>query len=170
MRGEAWSDDDLRLLKKLWAAGETAETIARTLGDMSRSAVLGKVFRLRLPPGAAAKTSEERATERAKVRPVKGVPARRRGVTPGLPIEPGAERKGRTLFELTNDCCRWPYRRPGAEHYFFCAAAGADLESGVPYCPRHMKRAYLVPPPRVTAGRRAVLPPERRKRAGAPWR
>jgi hypothetical protein len=80
------------------------------------------------------------------------------------------ERQPRTLFELTNDCCRWPFRRPGTAHYFFCAAAGADLEAGLPYCPRHMKRAYLVPPPRVSENRRAVLPPPRRQRPAAPWR
>lgn len=73
-------------------------------------------------------------------------------------IEPPAKsaRQGKMLHELTNRCCRWPYKRPGTERYFFCGVEEADLEAGIPYCPRHMERAYLVPPPRgVQAQRKA---------------
>jgi GcrA cell cycle regulator len=55
MRGEAWNEEQVDLLKKLWAAGESAQAIAAKLGDMSRSAVLGKIFRLRLGPVASGK-------------------------------------------------------------------------------------------------------------------
>ena len=47
MRG-VWTRERIALLKKLWADGETAAAIAMRL-RMSKSAVLGKVFRLRLP-------------------------------------------------------------------------------------------------------------------------
>jgi hypothetical protein len=62
--------------------------------------------------------------------------------------------RGKSLFDLTNNCCRWPYRRPGAERYFFCGDPSADLEAGRPYCPEHMRRAYLVQPPLVVSPRR----------------
>jgi GcrA cell cycle regulator len=150
MRGE-WDDDQVELLKRLWAAGETAQAISAKLGDISRSAVLGKIFRLRLDPVKTGKTPNTPAA----APDTKASTARRRGgIAPEHSQNAKTERKGRTLFELTNDCCRWPYRRPGTEKYFFCSAAGADLEAGVPYCPRHMKRAYLVPPPRVVEMRR----------------
>jgi GcrA cell cycle regulator len=42
-----WADEKLSLLKKLWTEGKTAVAIAQRLG-VSKSAVLGKVFRLRL--------------------------------------------------------------------------------------------------------------------------
>ncbi len=48
-----WRDDDIDLLKRLWADGETAASIAEKLGGLSRSAVLGKIFRLRLGPNAS---------------------------------------------------------------------------------------------------------------------
>lgn len=145
MQREAWRDDDIALLRRLWAEGVTAQVIAERIGYVSRSAVLGKIFRLRLPPGGD--TAKAAAPPRAATA-ASAAPARRRPAAAA--IAPPAEktaRQGRTLFELTNDCCRWPYRRPGTERYFFCGAAGADLEGGVPYCARHMKRAYLVPPP-----------------------
>lgn len=155
MRGEAWSEEQIDLLKKLWAAGEPAQAIAAKLGDMSRSAVLGKVFRLRLKPVTAGQRKAAQATRPRS----SGTVARRRGIEPEPPAK--KDRKGKTLFELNNRCCRWPYRRPGAEHYFFCGIEEADLEAGVPYCPRHMKRAYLVPPPRIVAS------PRRTKTASA---
>jgi GcrA cell cycle regulator len=165
MRGEAWTDDQVQLLKTLWAAGETAEVIATRLGDISRSAVLGKVFRLRLPSG----TNAKKAKEQIAVAPANSAPVRRRrGIKPAQSAAPKAERKGRTLLELTNHACRWPYRRPGTEKYFFCGAEGADLEGNVPYCPRHMKRAYLVPPPRVVESHHRVWASANRKRASAP--
>jgi GcrA cell cycle regulator len=138
-----WRDDEIALLKRLWAQGETAARIAEQLGGISRSAVLGKIFRLRLgsgakkDPGKAPSKMTAKGSERQR-------PARRRGVVP----PPAAKgRYSKTLFDLTNRCCRWPFKRPGTDKYFFCGVEEADLENGIPYCARHMKRAYLVPPP-----------------------
>jgi hypothetical protein len=58
---------------------------------------------------------------------------------------PDAVSSHKTLFELTNNTCRWPHGRPGSRAFFFCGAAGADLERGIPYCEPHMRRAYTVP-------------------------
>ncbi len=138
-----WRDDEIALLKRLWAQGETAASIAEQLGGISRSAVLGKIFRLRLGPGAKKQPGKEQGKAVAKARER---PARRRGVEPSSP--PAAKgRYGKTLFELSNRCCRWPFKRPGTDKYFFCGVEEADLENGIPYCASHMKRAYLVPPP-----------------------
>jgi GcrA cell cycle regulator len=137
MRGETWRSEDIELLKRLWGEGVTADAIGRQLGGLSRSAVLGKIFRLRL--GGAGKPqagSGGKAPER-----------RHAGKAPAIVPPAKSRRQGKTLFELTNTCCRWPYKRPGGEKYFFCGVPEADLEAGIPYCPRHMKRAYLVPPP-----------------------
>jgi GcrA cell cycle regulator len=135
-----WRDDEIALLKRLWADGETAASIAEKLGGVSRSAVLGKIFRLRLGPNAG-KGQAGAATKASQ----RHQPARRRGVAPPPPVAKG--RYSKTLFDLTNRCCRWPFKRPGTDKYFFCGAEEADLENGIPYCARHMKRAYLVPPP-----------------------
>lgn len=162
MVGEPWRHDEIELLQRLWADGETAQAIAARLGNFSRSAVLGKIFRLRLsaakkPPAQARRSGEILARRRAgKVAQTE--PAKR-------------GRQGKTLHELTNTCCRWPYKRPGAERYFFCGVAEADLEAGIPYCARHMKRAYLVPPP--LAVRRpwtAIKPATAEQRHARDWR
>ncbi|HEX4041792.1 MAG TPA: GcrA family cell cycle regulator [Xanthobacteraceae bacterium] len=137
MGGEPWRQEDIDVLRGLWAEGETAAAIAVRLGGVSRSAVLGKIFRLRL--GAPAKPSDANAQT---------APQRRRASTVIAIVPPvKSVRQGKMLHELTNICCRWPYKRPGTEKYFFCGVPEADLEGGAPYCPRHMKRAYLVPPP-----------------------
>jgi GcrA cell cycle regulator len=139
MNGD-WRDEDIDLLKRLWADGETAARIAEKLGGLSRSAVLGKIFRLRLGPNAS-KGQGGAATKASR----RQQPARRRGGAPPPPAAKG--RYSKTLFDLTNRCCRWPFKRPGTDKYFFCGVEEADLENGIPYCARHMKRAYLVPPP-----------------------
>lgn len=165
MRGEPWRPEDIELLRRLWAGGDTAAAIGIMLGGLSRSAVLGKIFRLRL--GAAGKPAAASGAE---------APGRRRAGKPVMlpPVKPG--RQGKTLLDLTNTCCRWPFKRPGADKYFFCGVEEADLENGMPYCPRHMKRAYLVPPPLAvrksltTKQRATVKPGTAEERHARDWR
>jgi GcrA cell cycle regulator len=143
MRG-VWTRERIALLKQLWADGETAAAIAMRL-RMSKSAVLGKVFRLRLP-------SAPKATVAAARRDAATVGRRRRGRLPGkppvipvipdIPVAPVTV-SGKTLFELTNDSCRWPHGQPGTKAFHFCGAPGADLEGGRPYCEHHARRAYV---------------------------
>lgn len=139
MRGEPWTDDRVATLRRLWAAGETAAAIAVRLGGISRSAVMGKVFRLRLPPATA--FGARPADDRSEQFPT---PARRRRIKRARQPHNAAPilARHKSLLELTNETCRWPHGRPGTERFFFCGAAGANLERGRPYCPRHMRRAY----------------------------
>lgn len=161
MRTETWLDEDIALLQRLWADGETATVIARKLGGISRSAVLGKVFRLRLGAAGSGKTKDKATT--AKTARMDKSLQRRRGAEPE-PAPAAKERRARTLHELTNRCCRWPYKRPGTEKYFFCGVEEADLAAGIPYCARHMKRAYLIPPLAATPLRALKAPAVRRAR------
>jgi GcrA cell cycle regulator len=149
MHGGAWTKQRIELLKALWAEGRPAADIAAEL-RISPAAVLGKVFRLRLKPKRA--------------RGVAGSPQRRKrgrryAAKPAAPVAPAQApdktARGKTLFELTNDSCRWPIGRPGTPGFHFCGAAGADLESGRPYCERHAKRAYLKPRKRADRTARA---------------
>jgi GcrA cell cycle regulator len=140
MRG-VWTRERIALLKKLWADGETATAIAARL-RMSRSAVLGKVFRLRLRPAANATTAAAlRNTKILSRRHKSRSPNKDRG-KPAAAAAP-AMAPGKTLFELTNGSCRWPHGQPGTKTFHFCGASGADLEGGRPYCERHARRAYV---------------------------
>lgn len=145
MEDEAWSGERVDLLRRLWAEGATAAVIGVKLGGVSRSAVLGKIFRLRLrgesavaAPPAGQKSATSAQGDGADT------PARRRRRQPREQPPPAPVKIARykTLLELTNHTCRWPHGRPGSGKFFFCGAVGADLEQGVPYCAAHMRRAY----------------------------
>ena len=62
MRTDFWTKERIATLERLWAHGKSAGTIAKALGGISRSAVLGKIFRLRLGdvPKSAAKPRPEK--------------------------------------------------------------------------------------------------------------
>jgi GcrA cell cycle regulator len=147
MRG-IWTCERIELLKKLWTEGETATAIAARL-RMSRAAVLGKVFRLRLRPAQKATAASTRRgpamlRRRHKSRPpIKHRTKPAAPAAPAPPAAPAAIPAGKTLFELTNGSCRWPHGQPGTKAFHFCGAPGADLEAGRPYCERHARRAYV---------------------------
>ena len=136
MGGNVWTDDGITLLRKLWAEGATAAAIGRRLGGFSRSAVLGKVFRLRLNGETGTVGRIERVPSE------RDGPGRRRRRQPRKPaVAPPPKVPGRfTLFDLNNESCRWPMGRRGK--YLFCGVAEADVLCGIPYCARHMRRAY----------------------------
>jgi GcrA cell cycle regulator len=138
MRGHVWRQDELKILHECWAAGTTADVIGARLGGLSRSAVLGKIFRLRLKAVPA-----KRKPAAASIDPTL---ARRRKSPQRIKQTPPPVKQHKTVFELTNASCRWPHGRPGTAAFHFCAEPEADLERGIPYCPRHMRRAYAVTP------------------------
>lgn len=121
-----WTDDRIALLEQMRASGASAAAIAKRLG-VSRSAVLGKIFRLRRPSAKKQQAAAQASLKSAAPKRHRADPPRRRGIS---------------LLELTNDTCRWPHGEPGRPGFFFCGEPGADLESGRPYCARHARRAY----------------------------
>ena len=109
MRGESWTIERVALLRKLWSEGQTAVAIGARLGGLSRSAVLGKIFRLRLPPPVAAEGADAIPNDRAEERTKQGAaPARRRRrQTRQKPPPPSPTVvRGKTLLDLTNTSCR----------------------------------------------------------------
>lgn len=103
MRGEPWSSERIEQLRTLWRAGLTAETIGLRLGGKSRSAILGKIFRLRLDAHVDGPLRAKDAALDALAQP----PARRRRqrIKPENPPAPVTQHK--TVLELTNITCRW---------------------------------------------------------------
>src|SRR5690348_4972202 len=102
-----WTARRVRLLKELWASGITAEAIGARLGGLSRSAVLGKIYRLR------------RVVKRAaapKARP-KGPHSTQNEPPPEAP-----RCKPKSLLDLTNTSCRWPVAVAGMREIYFCGA------------------------------------------------
>jgi GcrA cell cycle regulator len=111
MQGKSWTAERIDLLRRLWADGETAAAIAVRVGGMSRSAVLGKIFRLRLAgPGSGEIAQKERsAAEPTQNAGDVHVACRRRSPKRAHQPQPSlnAAKRGRTLLELTNNTCRF---------------------------------------------------------------
>ncbi|MFW2589048.1 GcrA family cell cycle regulator [Sagittula sp. SSi028] len=55
----SWTDERVELLKKMWSEGQSASTIAKELGGVTRNAVIGKVHRLGLSNRAGATPAAE---------------------------------------------------------------------------------------------------------------
>lgn len=72
-----WSDERVEKLKTLAAEGYSASQIAKTLGRVSRSAVIGKLHRLGLNARAQPATPGQRAPISRKAVEGKSTPARR---------------------------------------------------------------------------------------------
>jgi GcrA cell cycle regulator len=75
MQDATWDEAQINLLKKLWAEGEAAHAIGAKLGGLSRSAVLGKIFRLRLGPAG---TGNKKPTAQTAAAAQSGEPLTRR--------------------------------------------------------------------------------------------
>jgi GcrA cell cycle regulator len=175
MRGEqdpSWTDERIALLQQLWADGVPASAIGAQL-RVSRSAVLGKINRLRRlasnagPSKAGQPNTTLLESAASDIGALHGPPPpalRRRGKRGDRSESPHAKAKarGKGLLDLTNNCCRRPLGKPGTATFGFCGASEADLELGIPYCKRHMKRAYLAPRHAIRKTKPGVVP------AGAP--
>jgi len=158
MRAQAWTAERVDLLKRLWAEGETAAVIAARLGGMSRSAILGKVFRLRL--GAA-----DAAATRGATRPSAGQPGLASDATPARRhrsskqeneqrSRPAPAARPKSVLELTNETCR----------YVSCSGA-----------PRKIARSATAGTPRIARRRRSfrkssISMPLPSSRCGRWWR
>lgn len=161
-----WTDERVELLKKLWAEGLSASVCARRLGgfahciDGGRSAVIGKVHRLKL---------NGRATNRVHRAPVKRKPAPRpprkpmrvptplevlfKVEAPMIPVEeifiPLDKRKG--VLDLEPSDCRFPIGDPREPGFHFC---GQPKAIGLSYCRAHAIRCHQ--PPKMPASRAGV--------------
>ncbi|WP_313045543.1 GcrA family cell cycle regulator [Brevundimonas sp.] len=138
-----WTEDRIARLKTLWSQGWSAQRIADTLGeDVTRSAVLGKVYRMKLSlgrspaprvnPVVAAPKGPRRAPGRAS-RPAPVRIAARPGVAPEAPSFGLA-----TILSVRRCDCRFPYGEPGASAFRLC---GRPVARGV-FCAAHAEIAY----------------------------
>jgi GcrA cell cycle regulator len=162
-----WNAERIALLRQRWAEGLSASSIAKELGpQISRSAVLGKVHRLKLvqPAFKRRHPEKEKASPRRRGAPRK--PRRRAGSgllaafdalrLAGRPadLESTHQHAAKafgptcTLLDLTNTTCRWPVGDPGQAGFAFC---GAAVFHRYPYCLAHCLIAY-----RAESGERAA--------------
>ena len=120
-----WNDERIAALTRLWGDGYSAAQVARELGGVSRSAVIGKIHRLgiagrKAPSRPRAISSRAAATARSTShggRRKTSVQPLRRPATPSAPFEVAPTA---TLTTLTEHGCRWPIGDPGEDGFGFC--------------------------------------------------
>lgn len=138
-----WNEERIEALAKMWREGLSASQVARQLGGVSRSAVIGKVHRLGI------------AGRDAPARPLGGRPATRIRATAGGTRRVAAARPPReappspprvvfdvaataTIHSLTTHACRWPIGEPDQAGFGFC---GRLRVSHASYCDGHAPMA-----------------------------
>ncbi|HEY3799630.1 MAG TPA: GcrA family cell cycle regulator [Caulobacteraceae bacterium] len=139
-----WTEDRISTLAKLWREGFSASQVARQLGGVSRSAVIGKVHRLGLAgrelPSRPAASTRAAARVRASAGGVRrqSAPRAQRPETPAAPRVAFEVAPTATLTSLTESGCRWPIGDPGEAGFGFCGRLrnGAGV-----YCAGHAPMA-----------------------------
>jgi GcrA cell cycle regulator len=149
-----WTAERVELLKLRFAAGLSCREIAADIG-VSRNAVIGKLSRLNLTRekgGDARRAARKDAAKgdrprtAARTGPRTGPRLRHQMLLtlyaepqPAADDEPIHNGHCCTLFELSEERCRWPISTPGAADFRFCGNAPVE---GLPYCPGHTRLAY----------------------------
>ena len=159
-----WAEEIIVRLRALWDEGLSTAEIGRQLG-VSKNAVVGKAHRRALPArpspirrdggggGAPRRSSLRRlagptlpplsstapigdaATGGTALSPLAVLAPKALAVTPARAASPPLPRPyGRVV-----SCC-WPLGEPGTRSFRFCEEAS---EPGKPYCPEHVKLAYV---------------------------
>ncbi|MBR0872392.1 GcrA-like regulator [Bradyrhizobium tropiciagri] len=138
-----WTPERVEQLKSYFAAGLSCRDIAVNIG-VSRNAVIGKLSRLNL----MRTTPEERRARRKKsagrAAPVGTAKQQFRILQEAYEQVDEASIvtvNNCSLFELSEQRCRWPISTPGAEDFCFC---GNTPLGGMPYCSGHYRLAYQV--------------------------
>ena len=136
-----WTTERLESLKGHFAAGLTCRQIAAEIG-VSRNAVIGKLSRLGLtrekPPGS------DCARKKPRERRGRSVPRLQYEMLQQVYDErafsdaPVISEHRCSLFELSNEHCRWPVNAE-TEAFSFC---GNTPLGGMPYCAGHTRLAY----------------------------
>jgi GcrA cell cycle regulator len=141
-----WTAERVELLKSGFEAGLSCRQIAADIG-VSRNAVIGKLSRLNLTQEKdnhprrrarkrAARTRGANMTPRSRHEMLAALYAEPQPVVADEPIDDGHRC---SLFELSEERCRWPISTPGLADFCFCG--NMPLE-GLPYCAGHSRLAY----------------------------
>ena len=147
-----WTEARTDELKQRWRNGESGSEIARAMHATSRSAVIGKVHRLKLASrtkvvAAANNTAKKRIRQRngKTVHYVDGkifVLQGEIGMVEETPPEETDFKNPVRLMELESQHCRWPGDGCGPD--LLCC--GEPIVHGYPYCAAHCRIAYVFTP------------------------
>src|ERR1035437_7915497 len=151
-----WNDENVAKLKEHLAKGMSAGDIRKELGAKSRGAVCGKIHRLGLQrengykaQATLARIAREAQPKSAPKKKLKGLDFRKpdtSGFVGQLVVaEEYVERiafdvpveQRKSIYQLRNNSCRWPFGDPQDPGFYYCGGDGADLLGHRPYCSGH---------------------------------
>jgi GcrA cell cycle regulator len=154
-----WTEERIATLKRMWAEGSSATEIAAALGGgVSRSGVLGKLRRLKVPASALPPTHGRGRGNPGQARSNAIVARAARKASKLLKTAPNVADEaifaGETdagvdvthvvglvsLIDLNEQVCRWPFGDPLVTPFGFC---GAVKTGPGPYCEAHGSKAFL---------------------------
>ena len=156
MSSSSWSAERITVLRQLWLAGASASEIARSLGGVTRNAVIGKVHRLGLAGRMTPSPPRRARPPRGEGRPVRRIAAPKPPPPPAAPamrVAPRARAVVEAVARVFDTCalsariCRWPVGDPLQSGFGYCG----DVVLGKgPYCDPHRRIAC---PPRLQVDR-----------------
>ena len=129
-----WTPERVDQLKIYFEAGLSCRDIAVNIG-VSRNAVIGKLSRLNL----TRTTPDERRARRKKSTAKQQLRLLQEVYEQEPDDAPIVSTNNCSLFELSEQRCRWPISTPGADDFCFC---GNTPLGGMPYCSGHYRLAY----------------------------
>lgn len=179
MMASGWTEERVENLKTLWADGRTCSEIAHRLGGgLTRSAVIGKVRRLKLPNRAPSGGHSSRRRRAGLIENYTGRSLQQSLVNiehavfgenrpridlrkstlraslglriDGLPLPtPKTGDIARvSVMDLKDHQCKWPVGDPAVAGAFEPLFCGSNREPGKPYCLHHVMRAEAPVPVR----------------------
>jgi GcrA cell cycle regulator len=139
-----WNEERTATLRKLWLEGLSASQVARQLGGISRSAVIGKVHRLGITVREAPirQRTGVRAAGRTqpRTRPVREAAISTRSAPRLAEMAERVEMAPTSgILGLSDHSCRWPIGNPDANDFGFC---GREKTVRGSYCDDHARGAF----------------------------
>ena len=137
----SWTPEREEKLRQLWKKGHSGSQIASILGNTTRNAVIGKVFRLKLASRITSKKLEgKKNTEKNNSPETKTQKLGRKARFKALLLDRNFEQENPKKFgELTDKTCKWPIGHPYEEKFYFC---GRKPMEKFPYCKLHLLYAF----------------------------
>ena len=134
--GNCWSVDRVETLKRLWGDGLSASQIANEMGGLTRSAVLGRAFRMELPKRKTV-SSIPRSRKAPRQPRQRWAPRQIIQMAPEEVLPP-PDFLGIEFLKTTNKTCMYPEGE--GRSMMFC---GQDRKEGSSFCAGHHRMCYF---------------------------
>ena len=136
----SWTPEKVSKLKELWGKGSTAGQIASIIGEVTRNAVIGKAYRLKLSEQSYSKNINFKQTLRNHEKIPQPKIKTRRSKFKSLLVDKNFEPENpKSLEELHDEICRWPIGHPDEPEFYFC---GRKSMNDFSYCKLHVLYAF----------------------------